>query len=366
MILVIPEPVGDGAGSRGDQIVPDKVEGSFRPHRLRQKPGHQGGEDRNRDPVVDSFHDDIIAARRPYRRPLKGPTAGQPRRLLCLIVAFPLLLAACQIEQVPEGQVLAVVNGEEITAAELNSEAGTRNLPIARDPALRQEILNELIERKLLVQEARRLRLDRTPQFLLASRRANELALAQSLLKEPGEDSGATEAQVASFIAAHPFIFGRRALLTVDRILADQVSPEMAARLARASSLEELDRLARGAQVAGQRATETWDTATLPETIRIQLQAVKPGSMFLVRHEGGIAAGKLLNVQAQPVPVEQQDQLARVMLAKQREEQALRSLTARLRQAAQIRVQPPKAEEPRRPSVFSGSRRGSPVRPADP
>ena len=84
------------------------------------------------------------------------------------------LAAGCSKAE-PDGQVIAIANGEEITLGELNEEARARGLPIVNNRVLRESVIRDLIDRKLLVQEALRKKLDRTPQHLLAIRRLNEM-----------------------------------------------------------------------------------------------------------------------------------------------------------------------------------------------
>ena len=63
-------------------------------------------------------------------------------------------LAACKQEAT--GQVAAVVNGEEITLQEVNSEIGGAELPQNVDrKAIQQAALQRIIERRLLAQAAK-------------------------------------------------------------------------------------------------------------------------------------------------------------------------------------------------------------------
>ena len=115
-----------------------------------------------------------------------------------------LLLTACRPTE-PHGQVIAVVNGVEITLAELNAEASARNLAIGSDRAQRDLAIADLINRKLLVQAARERGLDQTPQFILAERRLREIFLAQQIVAERVADNvPAPELQAKRSIALTP------------------------------------------------------------------------------------------------------------------------------------------------------------------
>ena len=91
------------------------------------------------------------------------------------------LLTACHSSP-PTGQVIAVVDGVDVTLAELNSEGRARNLAIGSDRAQRDAAIADLVKRRLLVRAAESRGLDRTPEFILAERRARDILLAQQLV----------------------------------------------------------------------------------------------------------------------------------------------------------------------------------------
>ncbi|MEO6256993.1 MAG: hypothetical protein ABIO69_09305, partial [Sphingomicrobium sp.] len=69
------------------------------------------------------------------------PTSGPNRaRLWIAAAAFACLLAACNKAE-PDGQVIAIANGEEITLGELNEEARARGLPIVSNGPLRDSVI---------------------------------------------------------------------------------------------------------------------------------------------------------------------------------------------------------------------------------
>jgi peptidyl-prolyl cis-trans isomerase C len=85
-------------------------------------------------------------------------------------------LAACEPAK-PEGQALALVNGVPVTSGEVALELSL--IPPEQRGGARARVIEELIERKLLVEEARARGLDTSAQFVAAERRNRELLLAQ-------------------------------------------------------------------------------------------------------------------------------------------------------------------------------------------
>jgi hypothetical protein len=113
-------------------------------------------------------------------KPNHSPLAAA-RLLRPAIIACFLLGAGCE-QAGPRGQVVAVVNGEEITTAALNEEAKARNILDAARPAVRAALLQDLVDRKLLAQKAIEQKLDRSPRHLVAVEGMKEVLLAQDLL----------------------------------------------------------------------------------------------------------------------------------------------------------------------------------------
>lgn len=173
VIALVAEPVGQPTACRRHKIMPQWVVALCPIDRARQEQRHQPGEDRDRHPIISGFQ----------RVTVPCLSRGKPLHKLigAALVGSTLMLAACQ-QAAPSGQVIATVDGVEITLAELNGEASARNLAIATDPAQRAAAIADLVKRKLLVRAARAQGLDRTPQFVLAERRMREILLAQQVV----------------------------------------------------------------------------------------------------------------------------------------------------------------------------------------
>lgn len=256
--------------------------------------------------------------------------------------------SACNRGDPPAGQVIAAVDGEEITRAELNEEARLRNLPVSRDMVLRDAVIRDLIDRKLLVRAARERGLHRSPRHLLTVRRLTEIDLAQQLLaaEQAGGDRLSDE-RLRQFIGENPHAFDGRVVLSVDRInIAAAVSDRVRKALAEARSVEEMTGLVAAAGLSADRRVETWDSAVMPAGILGQLDALQPGRSFAIVEGGSTVAGKVLSRTAQPVPEAQRLDLARAMIERQATERALQRILDQVRSSARIEYQPDFAPGP--------------------
>ena len=256
-------------------------------------------------------------------------------------VAAAAALAACDGGAV-SGQVVAVVDGQEITIPELNAEARARGLVIGTDRAVRDRVLQDLIDRKLLVKAALERQLDRTPDHLLAKRRSDEMLLASALLEALGRRrSSPSDQELARFIASHPFAFDRRALLSVDRITAlGALAPDLARTVAAADTLDAAQALLASRRVAAERRVEIWDSATLAPQMAQQLLAPGKDQTIILPLPGQTVVAHVVDVVPQPTAAANRTQLARDLLSGQRSQQLAFSVLQREKAAAQIRYHP--------------------------
>src|SRR5215469_14989534 len=154
-------------------------------------------------------------------------TGRTMKRCLTILVAplIAMALAGCHFLHLgqasqPVGQVVATVNGQEITVRELNAELSQVNVT---DPKLRkaaeQYALRAIIARKILAQTARAQGLDKTPEFAIQRDRATEALLAQALAAKVAASVPApTPEEAQNLITAHPNSFAERKIFTVDQI----------------------------------------------------------------------------------------------------------------------------------------------------
>lgn len=259
-----------------------------------------------------------------------------------MISIAALLAAGCDREATPTGQVIAVIDGEELTTAELNYEARTRGLQIGSDRGMRDALLRELIDRKLLAQAAVARGADRSPDHLLALRRLSEIALGQRLLEDAASASAqASPAEVERYIAANPKAFGARVTYVVDAItIAAQLPPELRQALAAAPSVDAMEKIASGAGFTPRRSSEMWDSAMLADDAYALLQAKRPNDNFVLTPAAGTHAGRLTTIVAQPVPVQQRVPLAQSLIRRTANDKTLRASVEEARAKAVIRYQP--------------------------
>lgn len=130
-------------------------------------------------------------------------------------VSMPLYIAgivpAGCADRPPTGQVLASIDGDDVTKRDLAVEAAMTQLPPG------PITLNAIVDRKLLVRRAKRKRLELTPEYLAAVRRFREATLATLAVQQViGTLPAPDDTAVRAYAAAHDWWFAGRRLVEVE------------------------------------------------------------------------------------------------------------------------------------------------------
>ncbi|MFZ5720240.1 MAG: hypothetical protein ACOY5Y_12355 [Pseudomonadota bacterium] len=201
----------------------------------------------------------------------------------------------------PAGQVVATVDGEEITTLQLRSEMGGFG---SRDPevmkAAQQQALQRIILRKLLAQEAREQKLDKGADYTIQVERGQETLLAQLYqrklaagIKQP------TRAEAESYITNNPNRFANRKVLFVDQIIAapNKIDPE---RLRPLKTFGEVKALLDAEGVQYQENAVTLDTLSANPRLVEGVTNLPPGEIFVIPQGGSMVFNQV--AASRPVP----------------------------------------------------------------
>lgn len=203
------------------------------------------------------------------------------------VVCMAILLAGC--DKKPEGQVAAVVNGDEITLQEINTEIGNANIPAGTDPKeVQKAALQRIVERRLLAQSAKEDGLDNTPEYLIRSRQIDDALLVQ-LLGQRAEKSFEVPDQqtINKYMAENPSMFAGRKMYVVDRIqFALPSDVGQLKSLESAHSMEEVATRLNGLGIKFERGPAKMDSAQLGQQRLDQILALPDGEPFVIPESG--------------------------------------------------------------------------------
>lgn len=247
--------------------------------------------------------------------------------------ALLLMLASCTPSP-PEGQVVARVDGLEITDRELRAEAAASAVDLNRASA-RAAVLDRLIDRKLLAAASRAALADHAPAAQLEGRRAQDEVLARAYARRVTADiTPPTADEIERFMRANSHRFAARHDYLFDRLTIHGAVPQGVADLSAATVARVLDRSGRPYR----RQLILIDSAMLSRTQAARASALLPGQ---TRHDstGGRSTLDTL-IMKQPVVelADAQRAQAGAMLTEARAAAALKAAIATLRSGADIVV----------------------------
>ncbi len=251
----------------------------------------------------------------------------RPRYLLPLL---PLALVACHgsgDKSAPTGQVVARVAGEDVTVGELNAElVGARLSPDTDRGRIERMAVQSIVERKLLANEAKTLKLNENPAYLLQQRRTDELLLVQMLRdKIASEVPRPSRSEAETYVREHPTLFGNRRLYILDQIqFPASADPEMIKKISETNTLDELEQLLIQSGVEYRRAPASLDTVTAPVEIASRLTELPAGEVFVVRQGPAFIANRIVETRTTPFSGEKAIEFAQNRLRAERVQDRLK------------------------------------------
>lgn len=270
--------------------------------------------------------------------------------------ALMLLVAGC--EKKVGGQVVAVVNGEEVTQQEVNAELQGANIPPTADKkAIMAQVVQQIVDRKLLVQKAKAEGLDKSPNYLEQLRRGEDALMINLLTTKAAKGVSLPDAAaVDKFIADNPTLFSQRKRYTLDQISFAQPSDQSVLRqLEPAHSLEAVAATLSAAGVQFTRGNSTLDTAMLPPAVAAKIASLPAGEPFVAPDKGRIVASVITSTTAAPTPEAQARPAALELLRRQALGSAMQKQLDAARSTAKITYQPgftpPKAPATPAPAI---------------
>ena len=252
-----------------------------------------------------------------------------------------LALAACG-DKAPQGQVVAIVNGEEITAQEVNAEAQSLNLPAnANREAVLPQILQRVLDRKLLVGVARERKIDESPEFLIQNRRAEETVLATMLARQINEGvAPPSRAEVDKFIADNPNMFANRRQFQLDQLrIPYSGKVEDLDYLKPAKTMDDIMRLLQQRNIRAERGGTVLDSATAQPPVIEVINKLAPGEPFIVPAGAAAVISVVRAERVSPLAGDQAVAAATQLVRAQKTDAALKQQVETARQSAKITYQ---------------------------
>jgi len=214
-----------------------------------------------------------------------------------LMLSTAIVLSACGSKEKSPSQVLVQVNGKEITVLQVNEELQNTAVRPAQQEEMTQQLLKLLIDRQLILEEAERNKIDRTPEVMRAIERSKEQVIVQAYLQSiASKVAKPLKAEIDEYYQKHPEFFAHRKEFDLRQLLIanKSYSEGLKTFIDSAKTLDEIAGWMDKRGVVYVRRQVTRSTSDLPKQAVAQLEILPLGQLFLV-DEGD---NKVLNVLA--------------------------------------------------------------------
>lgn len=268
----------------------------------------------------------------------KGATA-RPLSVLLLVLLTVGLVACGGKDKKPSGQALARVNEDEVTQLQLNEELQRAGVQVGAQEAASKQLLESLIDRQLLLQEAEKDKTDRDPKVMQAIERAKALIIAQAYMqKRVGTPAKPGADEVHAYYDKNPQFFANRKQFEMRQLVfaSSSLTPELKAAIDAAKTLDEVAQQMDASKIkyaSGQLARSSTD---LPPELANRLLSMSKGQLFLVREGARSLLMSIADIKDAPLSYEAAAPQIEQFLVNKKNKEIAEAEIKRLRAAAKI------------------------------
>jgi len=256
------------------------------------------------------------------------------------VIAVALTTCGCHFgsQKPPTGQVVATVGDREITRRQLQAELnGVAAATPAAQKAQQQAALQYIIQRAILADAAKKQGLDKDPNFILLSERANDALLVQLLqTKIAASVPAPTIEEANTFEEANPDVFAERKVFDVDQMrMSRPADPSILAKLKPLNTLDDIASFLTQNRILYQRGKSTIDAVGQNPKLVSAIVKLPPNEVFIISSGNGVLINQVLATRVQPFTGGQATKYALYLLRTQHAQEAVQRAFADLLKKAQ-------------------------------
>ena len=261
--------------------------------------------------------------------------------VLLMTAGAAMLVAGCGKKDPSATQVVASVDGEEISVHQMNSVLSkARGITPENLPKAKIEVLNGLVEQQLEINLAMSKKLDRSPEVVTALENAKREILARAALEQIAADQPKpTDDEVQKYYQDHPALFSERRIFNLEEIALPKSTPDadaIRARVASAKSMEEVVAWLKGRNLNATVNSGTRAAEQLPLEILPKIHNFKDGQLGFLESQESYMVVHVLSSRQQPVSAAQAQPLIKVFLTNQRAADAIKLAKTDMKAKAKI------------------------------
>lgn len=264
-----------------------------------------------------------------------------------LVIVLCVGLTGCKFHipgtqaKTPAGQVVATVDGQEITIRQLQAELGNATFPTpAVQKQAQQRALQLIIQRKILAKAAVDQKIDKSPTFAVDRDRAIENLEVQLLAQKTAQNvPPPSKEEVDQFISTHPNVFTHRKIFLVDQIgTGFPQNQQQLDALKPLKTMEEVEAYLKSQNIRYVRAQATIDAlGTDPKMIET-VAALPASEVFVVPSRSGITINHVIQAKEQPLSGDKAVAYATNYIRRQHEQEVVQRTMAGLVKAGSAKV----------------------------
>lgn len=281
------------------------------------------------------------------------------------ILLAVLALSACGKDGASSGQVVAKVNGDEITIHQVNTAmARLGKLDDAQAKETSKKILNSLVDQQLILKKAAEKKMDRDPGVMQAIEGAKRQIIAQAYIEKMLQNvSPANVNDVHEYYAKHPELFANRRVFQFQEILLENAKPETLAaikeKLNEGKGMANLAQWMQAKNIIFKAKTSEKPAEQIPTELLQRIQKLKIGQTIMAATDKGALILNLVAELDQPVTEAQAKPAIEAYLNSKKRTEYAQAEIKKLHDAAKIeylgayadagkltKVDAPKAAEP--------------------
>ena len=248
-------------------------------------------------------------------------------------------LAACGNKDKQAGQSLVRVNGQDITVLQLNDELQRANVQADKQEAASKQLLESLIDRQLILGEAMRDKIDRSPQVVQAIERAKAQIIAQAYLQGiTSKVAKPSKAEIDDYYQKHPEYFSKRKEFILNQLIIPQknIGEELKSLMNSAKTLDEVAEWMDQHGVKYAHGEVIRSSMDLPSGAVEKILELPKGQLFIVSEGNNRVLNEIAAIKDSPVTAANAAPLIEQALANEKMKEAARTEIAHLRAMAKI------------------------------
>ncbi len=274
---------------------------------------------------------------------MTGMNMMKSKRTYMMAASLLVMLSVSACQHKATGQVVAVVNGEEITQQEINAELTLLKIPDnANKKLVQRQALERLIERRLIANAARDDGIDKDQEFLIRKRQMEDGLLANLI----GERAQRTfripdAAAIDKYIASRPMLFKNRLIYQVDRIqFPTPADPKKLAAFSEDHSMTAVAARLKAMGITFNRTAAQFDSASMPQDLMKKILALPPGEPFGYPEAGTVSIAVITGSTPAPMTNESMRPIAVQLMRRDAVIDVLKERLNTQKAAAKIEYQP--------------------------